>query len=40
MVSRLKNELSELLGNDVDIVTENQLPPKYKNEIIEMAISI
>ncbi|SPY07516.1 nucleotidyltransferase family protein [Oligella urethralis] len=40
MVSRLKNELSELLGIDVDIVTENQLPPKHKNEIIETAMNL
>lgn len=40
MLSRLKNELSELLGVEVDIVTENQLPPKHKNKIIEIAISL
>ena len=40
MVSKLKNELSELLGVGADIVTENQLPPKHKDKIIEMAISL
>lgn len=40
MVSRLKNELSELLDVEVDIVTENQLPPKHKDKIIEMAIPL
>lgn len=39
MLSRLKNELSELLGVELDIVTENQLPPKHK-KIIEMAIPL
>ena len=39
MLSRLKNELSELLGVEGDVVTEDQLPPKHK-KIIEMAIPL
>lgn len=40
MLSRLHNELHDLLGKDIDLLTEAQLPPKSKDLILEEAIAL
>lgn len=40
MLARLHNELVGVLGVDIDLLTEAQLPPKHKSTILEEAVSL
>lgn len=40
MLARLHNELKGVLGTNIDLLTEAQLPPKQKSEILREAVSL